>query len=243
MTCDGRRRASSAGRGGTRCRPPRCPPRSSPMSERRDGRRGPTLLRESIAQAHDVRRPVRRLPLGRRRLVDERRPHGRADRRAGAAPTRRRSRTTRRYNELAVRPRRRAALRHRPPRGPDRRHDLRRLPAGARLPPGRADRRLGLRAAALRRRSSRATPARSSSRSARAPTSSSTATTALRRPPPRSWCPSSARCPSNPRPGRRSPRAPAARRRAGRPPRRGALRRRPQPRPVLGRRHCASAAR
>ena len=42
------------------------------------------LLRESIRRADDVRRPVRRLPLGRRRLVDERRADVRADGRAGA---------------------------------------------------------------------------------------------------------------------------------------------------------------
>ena len=50
------------------------------------------------------------------------------------------------------------------------------VPAGADLPPGRADRRLGRACRCTTSRSSRATTARSSSRSARAPTRSSTAT-------------------------------------------------------------------
>ena len=51
-------------------------------------------------QADDVRRPVRRLPLGRRRLVDERRADVRADGRARCARSRSASSEHEQYNEL-----------------------------------------------------------------------------------------------------------------------------------------------
>ena len=100
------------------------------------------LLRESIRQPDDVRRPVRRLPLGRRRLVDERRADVRADGRAGAHLLGR-LRAVRALQRARARADDRAQVRHRPPRGRDRRARPRVVPAGADLPPGRADRGLG----------------------------------------------------------------------------------------------------
>ena len=153
-------------------------------------------VRDSAArvgpQAHDVRRPVRRLPLGRPGLLDQRRADGRADRRAGAdlLDGAARARALRR---AALRARGRAPLRHRPPRGPRRRAVDARVRARARLPPGRAAVGLDGGAAALRHAGWRARPARSSSRSARAPTSSSTATRATSTTA-ASWCRSSAGC-------------------------------------------------
>ncbi len=138
------------------------------------------LLRESIRQPDDVRRPVRRLPLGRRRLVDERRADVRADGRPGAHVLGR-LRAVRALQRARARADDRAQVRHRPPRGRDRRARPGVVPPGADLPPGRADRRLGRACRSTTSRSSRATTGRSSSRSARARTSSSTATRATAR--------------------------------------------------------------
>ena len=99
-------------------------------------------------KADDVRRPVRRLPLRRRRLVDERRADGGADGRAGAHVLGR-LRRARALQRARVRAARREALRHRPPRDRDRLGRPRGVRPRARLPPGRADRGLGRRPAAL----------------------------------------------------------------------------------------------
>ena len=64
------------------------------MSEDEMEERLMELLRGSIAEAHDGRRPVRRVPVRRRRLVDERRADVRADDRPGADVLGRASRST-----------------------------------------------------------------------------------------------------------------------------------------------------
>ena len=206
------------------------------MSEPRDGRRGAQAASRVGPQAHDVRRALRRLPLRRPGLLDQRRADGRAHRRAGANVLDRPARAIRATTSCSYA---RVVARH---FGTDHHEVLVDEPAMREFvpelvyPPGRAALGLDGGAAALRHASWRARPARSSCRSARAPTSSSTAiraTSTIAA----SWCPFQRWVPQ------RHPSADGRRRRARdgtsrtrRAPWRGALRRRPQPRPVLGRR-------
>ena len=129
------RRAREAQRQGARATTP-CGARSSCSTRRRE--------------ADDVGRSVRRVPLGRHRLLDERALMSKLMDRPVDTFTVGFSRPRASERARLGAPRSRTQLRHQPPRGADRREGDARLPAEAHPLAGRADRRLGLHPALLR---------------------------------------------------------------------------------------------
>ena len=212
------------------------PTRSRAMTRGRDGRRGPRTCCATRSQAHDVRRPVRRLPLRRRGLLDQRRADGRAHRRAGAHVLDRARAGTRATTSSTTPAWSRGASAPTTTRSSSTSDDLASFMPELRLPPGRAARPTGRRPAALRHQ---ARPRDGHDRRAgrRGRRRALPRLQGLRRPPARRGAVpalrAGGRCAvadgrrGGARHGRAGPRHP---------PRRGALRRGPQPRPVLGRR-------